>query len=123
MADIGTGTGQANLLISQNSSNVFRIWIEEVYSELSHDKSEKRVRLRCDGFDISSAQYPTSGNAGYFMQDILKPFSKEFHGIYDLVHVRHLILALKKDQYGQAVQNVLTLLSNYSPSPGTLQVP
>lgn len=68
---------------------------------------------RFSGFDISDAQFPTThdGHFKYQVQDILQPFSPAEHGKYDLVHARLLVTALKEEDYGRAISNLLPLLS------------
>lgn len=47
----------------------------------------------------------------FVAHDILKPFPEEYHGRFDVVHVRLLVLALKKEQIKLAAENVAALLS------------
>jgi hypothetical protein len=81
-----------------------RIWLEELHSNLGDS-------VNFTGFDISAAQFPKDGKAEYIVHDMLKPFPAKYHGLYDLIHVRYLVLAFKKDQYAEAVQNLVPLLS------------
>jgi hypothetical protein len=55
--------------------------------------------------------FPEHGNGSYFVQDLLKPFPSEYHGVYDLVHVRFLALALQKEKFLPASKNLKTFLS------------
>jgi hypothetical protein len=47
----------------------------------------------------------------WVVHDILKPFPAEYHGKFDLVQVRYMVVALKADAYKTAVDNVSALLS------------
>jgi SAM-dependent methyltransferase len=64
------------------------------------------------GFDISAQHFPETPlpNSTFEVQDILTPFPEAFHNQFDLVHVRLLVLALRKDQFEPAVKNVMQLL-------------
>jgi hypothetical protein len=96
VADIATGTG---------------IWLEEVCTQLSSQEiGPSEVHRRFDGFDISTAKFPKDGKGCYALQDVLKPFPSQYHGLYDLVHVRLLLAAIKSDQYLETVRNLMALL-------------
>jgi len=41
---------------------------------------------------------------------MLQPFPPQYHKSFDLIHVRFMLLALRKDQYQQAVRNLLQIL-------------
>ncbi|ENH72770.1 hypothetical protein FOC1_g10013441 [Fusarium oxysporum f. sp. cubense race 1] len=58
---------------------------------------------------------PASLPANVKLQDgnVLEPFSKEYLGTYDLVHVKLLYAALTKDESLLAVKNLKTLLKPY----------
>lgn len=94
IADVGTGTG---------------IWLKDLARRLSNPPSLEREYF---GFDISAKHFPsTPGKRMSFHQhDILEPFPVAFHGKFDLVHIRLLVLALKKTQFQTAVTNVIQLL-------------
>ncbi|KAF5647802.1 methyltransferase domain protein [Fusarium tjaetaba] len=66
------------------------------------------------GFDIDTRKFhdPASFPANVKLQygNVLVPFPKEYLGMYDLVHVKLLYAALKKDEWLQAVKNLKTLL-------------
>ncbi|EAW24575.1 uncharacterized protein NFIA_041530 [Aspergillus fischeri NRRL 181] len=46
----------------------------------------------------------------YTVHDILEPFPNKFHNPYDVVHVRLMVLAVKKDDIRVAAMNVAALL-------------
>ena len=80
IADVGTGTG---------------IWAVDVARQLPRDAS-------IDGYDISSEQFPPSSFLppnvklhGDF--DIFEAPPPELCGIYDVVHVRLVVLVVEKD--------------------------
>ncbi|KAL9044267.1 MAG: hypothetical protein Q9214_002581 [Letrouitia sp. 1 TL-2023] len=63
------------------------------------------------GFDISPAHFPQEQDGfRFFQHDILTPFPFEFHGRYDVVNIRLLVLALKKEQFKTAAENAAQLL-------------
>ncbi|RBR13195.1 hypothetical protein FVER53590_09875 [Fusarium verticillioides] len=92
VADANTGTG---------------IYLKELAPKLP-----KEAQL--DGFDIDTRKFhdPSSLPANVKLQygNVLEPFTKEYLGTYDLVHVKLLYAALKKDEWLQAVKNLKTLL-------------
>ncbi|KUJ14736.1 uncharacterized protein LY89DRAFT_735813 [Mollisia scopiformis] len=69
VADIGTGTG---------------IWLEDLQQQV-------HSQTRLDGFDISAAQFPSASKCTYQVHNILEPFAPEYHGLYDLVHIRNMV--------------------------------
>ncbi|KAI8624056.1 S-adenosyl-L-methionine-dependent methyltransferase [Xylariaceae sp. FL1651] len=93
IADVGTGTG---------------IWATELASKLSDT-------CVLDGYDIDAIKFPNPktlpSNVTLQYGDILKPFPPEAHGKYDVVHVRFLVFALKKDDWLLAVRNLSKLLA------------
>ncbi|KAL3469841.1 hypothetical protein BJX99DRAFT_264824 [Aspergillus californicus] len=114
VADVGTGTG---------------IWLLEAQRHLSKALPSPRKQRYNHGFDISSAQFPPSSSPSetetetsskdtmdFSVQNILHPFPIEHHNRYDLVHVRLLITAFATDEFRNAVENLLTILSMSRPS-------
>ncbi|KAI9375884.1 S-adenosyl-L-methionine-dependent methyltransferase [Aspergillus egyptiacus] len=95
VADVGTGTG---------------IWLIDARNFLEAQCASPERYFY--GFDISSAQFPPHAPAGveFSVQNILSPFPAEHHNRYDLVYVRMLVTAIKKEQYQDAVANLLTIL-------------
>ncbi|TBU37430.1 hypothetical protein BD309DRAFT_620835 [Dichomitus squalens] len=45
-----------------------------------------------------------------FQQDVTKPFPKELHGTFDLVHMSHLLLCLTEDGWKATLRNALDIL-------------
>ncbi|KFZ25185.1 hypothetical protein V502_00317 [Pseudogymnoascus sp. VKM F-4520 (FW-2644)] len=92
VADIGTGTG---------------IWLYEVAQHLS-------ATSQLDGFDISPSQFPdpkdTPSNMTFRVQDLLQPFADELLGKYDVIHIRFMCFALSRNEWEQAVKNLVALL-------------
>jgi hypothetical protein len=73
------------------------------------------VSRQYTGFDMALSLTPTShpGNMRFVEHNILVPFPEKYIGIFDVVHVRLLAGALKKDQISVALQNVLQLISKH----------
>ncbi|KAI1053377.1 hypothetical protein LB505_012993 [Fusarium chuoi] len=92
IADADTGTG---------------IFLKEIAPKLP-------TEAQLDGFDIDTRKFydPASLPENVKLQygNVLEPFPKEYLGTYDLVHVKLLYAALKKDDWLQAVKNLKTLL-------------
>ncbi|KAF4454224.1 methyltransferase domain-containing protein [Fusarium austroafricanum] len=92
VADADTGTG---------------IFLKELAPKLPEE-------AQLDGFDIDTRKFPEPAslppNVGLAFGNVLEPFPKQFLGIYDLVHVKLLYAALKKDEWLLAVKNLKTLL-------------
>ncbi|KAI0965548.1 S-adenosyl-L-methionine-dependent methyltransferase [Xylaria arbuscula] len=93
IADIGTGTG---------------IWATELAAKLP----ETAI---LDGYDIDVIKFPDPQtlpkNVTLQFGDIFKPFAPEAYGKYDVVHVKFLIFALKKDDWFLVVKNLTKLLA------------
>ena len=98
------------------STHTPRIWLEDLASTLSTIRS-KAPRTYA-GFDISASHFPHDEEKGavstYAVHDILAPFPEAYHGKFDGVHVRLLVLALKKEQIKVAAENAARLLSESS---------
>ena len=92
IADVGTGTG---------------VWIRDIAKSFEGPPNPRLV-----GFDISPAQFPSqkTPNIEFVVQDILNPFPVEYHGKFDLVHVRLLVCALQKESLREAVKNIVAIL-------------
>ena len=89
IADVATGTG---------------VWALDVAKLLPN--------AQLVAFDISSAQFPTSGpdNVKFIVADARKPFPEADHGSFDLVHIRALIAALQSADWDVVMHNVVQLL-------------
>jgi SAM-dependent methyltransferase len=92
IADVGTGTGN---------------WLRDLACTLPPTS-------RLDGYDLDTTKFPEGTelptNVKLSRGDVLKPFPAELSGMYDLVHVRLLMYALKADEWEQAVSHMRTLL-------------
>ncbi|KAH7213813.1 hypothetical protein BKA60DRAFT_650537 [Fusarium oxysporum] len=79
---------------------------------VSQQSSDRIARtLRMNSLHIlfhDPASLPTNVKLRY--GNVLEPFPKEYLGTYDLVHVKLLYAALKKDESLLAVKNLKTLL-------------
>ncbi|KAF2097741.1 hypothetical protein NA57DRAFT_76550 [Rhizodiscina lignyota] len=95
IADIATGTG---------------IWT----LDLSHSTKDTHPSWTFDGFDISSAQFPSQdsvpSNVHLHIADVKRPFPAEFHGQFDMIHARLLLLAMDSMDWILVVNNMKTLL-------------
>lgn len=82
IADIGTGTG---------------IFLRQASEQLPET-------CRFDGFDVCLSQFPSQldlpSNVRLLEQDVKKDFPPEFHGAYDLVHLRLMVTALQGEEWG-----------------------
>ena len=91
IADVGTGTG---------------VWIRDMARSFHGALKPQLV-----GFDISSAQFTEKDpDIDFVVHDILTPFPLEFHGKFDLVHVRLLVCALRQESLRDAVKNIVAIL-------------
>ena len=95
IADVGTGTGS---------------WLIDVERKF-HGVSDSKIRLV--GFDISSAKFRKSDESGveFVTHDITTAFPSEYHGKFDVVHLRLLVYAIREDDVSGVVENVIQLLS------------
>lgn len=91
IADIATGTA---------------IWLREV--------AAAKPNVECHGFDISDIMFPASpalpANVTLHLADIKKPLDERWTGYFDVVHVRLLQAALRIDDWGPVLRNIITLL-------------
>jgi hypothetical protein len=75
------------------------------------------------GFDISSVQFPSADTLpegiSLLVQDMREPFSAEFLGSFDIVHVKLLKYSFLKDEWRPVVENLVTLLSMFFLRPGS----
>ncbi|KAF7904171.1 hypothetical protein EAF00_001505 [Botryotinia globosa] len=95
VADIATGTG---------------IWLRELAEEFTNGGYNLQETI---GFDISPDQFPKNPapENKFVLWDMTKAFPKEYHGTFDVVHIRLVVLALKVEQIKGVVENVVALLS------------
>ncbi|KAI2787715.1 hypothetical protein POX_f08090 [Penicillium oxalicum] len=112
IADIGTGTACVEILQQIKAfyllnDGTFRIWLKDLSANLPST-------CQLHGFDISNTMFPAKdslpSNITLFEQNMLESFPTQFRGFYDVVNVRLMIVALSSDQWGTAVQNLMTLL-------------
>ncbi|KAI0809925.1 S-adenosyl-L-methionine-dependent methyltransferase [Xylaria sp. FL0064] len=92
ICDIATGTG---------------IWLKELAKVLP--ASAELVGL---DFDVSKFPEPETlpSNIKMSFGNAYEPFPDEFRGRFDVVHLRHFVLATKKDYCVPLVRNLLSLL-------------
>ncbi|CZT04071.1 hypothetical protein WAI453_011113 [Rhynchosporium graminicola] len=98
IADIATGTG---------------IFMQDLSAILSKTPTFDNRPRQYVGFDISRDFFPEthSEEFTYVQHNVLRSFPEEHLGKYDLVHVRLLVAALKKDEIPIALENVVELLA------------
>ena len=63
-------------------------------------------------FDISSSKYPSVNEkrVDLVVHDITKRFPAEYHGVFDVVHLRLLVYAICEEDLVRVVENVTELL-------------
>lgn len=86
--------------------NKHQYWLEEQLVS-----GTESITKEFDGFDISPVQFPKNGDCNVLLQDTLQPFPSHYHGKYDLVHIRYMIIAFTKDQFLTAANNLMQILS------------
>jgi SAM-dependent methyltransferase len=89
IADVATGTG--NFLL---------------------EAAKLYPKARLDGFDISDRMFPKSMPAGVHLHvhNAKDAFPIEFHGAYDLVHVRYILAGMMHDEWVPVLRNLMALL-------------
>lgn len=113
IADLGTGTGYVTLHDPNPQLSTLKLIIPSVWLE---DVAKMYPKAYLHGFDISSAQYPKPRQyIPLSVHDVLRPFPKEHHSRYDLVHIRLLTAGLKKEAYSTVLANARALLSTALP--------
>ncbi|KAJ9618911.1 hypothetical protein H2203_008727 [Taxawa tesnikishii (nom. ined.)] len=111
VADVGTGTGA---------------WLLDTRSQLLQNQLQqhnKKVQspLQFVGFDISDAQFPLDvgrrrdecegrSDLDFVVHDLLQPFPAEYHGQFDLVHLRLLVGGTRVEDIPTYLQHVSSLL-------------
>lgn len=97
-------------LKSEEANSPFSIWLREVVAELAEAgyKAPETV-----GFDISADQFPKNPAPGnkFFVWDATTSFPEEYHGSFDIVHVRLLTVAVTIEQIKTIAKNLVEILS------------
>jgi hypothetical protein len=93
---------------------LIRVWLREVTAELAeagHNSPPQTV-----GFDISSDQFPRNQKPEnkFVVWDATTSFPTEYHGSFDVVHVRLLTVAVTVEQIKLIAKNLVELLSKHS---------
>lgn len=82
------------------------IWLRELAP--AHPQAE------CHGFDLSDKMFPAQDglppNVKLHTADIKKPFDDAWLGYFDAVHIRLIQAAMRVEEWGPLVRNVVTLL-------------
>ncbi|KAL4912875.1 hypothetical protein BDW62DRAFT_10309 [Aspergillus aurantiobrunneus] len=100
VADIATGNGT---------------WLYDLKTARKESESIS-PSTKYHGFDISPALFPkpdspqSVADIDFSLHDFYKPFPEEHIGKYDLVHARHLSLAVKGPDLKAAVNNISALM-------------
>ncbi|RAK95951.1 class I SAM-dependent methyltransferase [Aspergillus ibericus CBS 121593] len=78
------------------------------------DLAREHPGVQCDGYDISTEQYPAAGwlppNVRLETLDLLKPIPEALRGQYDIVHVGLVVLVVENDDPTTVLENLLALL-------------
>lgn len=68
----------------------------------------------CHGFDISDKMFPAPAdlpeNIDLHIADIKQPFESRWLGYFDVVHIRLIEAAMKKEDWAPVLRNLITLL-------------
>nr|POE79460.1 n-methyltransferase sirn [Quercus suber] len=68
----------------------------------------------CHGFDISDKMFPAQAdlprNVALHIADVKRPFERRWIGYFDVVHVRLIEAAMRKDDWALVLRNLTTLL-------------
>lgn len=100
-----------------------RTWLYDIREARKKDTESSPPSTKYHGFDISPDLFPKPGSPrkvadiDFTAHDFYKPFPEEHIGKYDLVHARHLILAVEGADLIPATKHITSLLStSLSPS-------
>ncbi|KAL4885718.1 S-adenosyl-L-methionine-dependent methyltransferase [Aspergillus karnatakaensis] len=91
-------------------------WLLDLVKSRKGDSNSSNIKTKYTGFDITPSLFPKAETApevadiDFAVHDFFKPFPEEQLGKYDLVHIRHLSLALPVKQLDVAVKHVTSLL-------------
>ena len=96
-ADVGTGTGA---------------WLNDLARSFPRPAAS---RVRLVGFDISSSNYPSVNEekVDLVVHDFTRRFPAEYHGVFDVVHLRLLVYAIREEDVVRVVENVTELLRQF----------
>ena len=119
LADVGAGTGSVDGLLSFHAnypkhsahSRNFRIWLLDIFQSIPPSSHLSAFDISPVQFDLNRSLPP---NITFTEHDLLKPFPGTHLKKYDVVHIRLMCLVLRKDEWAQAVKNLVTLLSKFS---------
>lgn len=79
-----------------------------------HEIAEAYPHTECHGFDISDKMFPPRAelakNVTLHLADVKKPFDDQWLGYFDVLHVRLIGPAMRKDEWGPLLTNIVTLL-------------
>ncbi|KAJ2992920.1 hypothetical protein NUW58_g2011 [Xylaria curta] len=83
------------------------IWLKEIAKTLP-------MSAELVGLDFDTSKFPRpetlASNIKLGFANAYEPFPEKFQSHFDVVHLRHFILATKKDHGARLVQNLLSLL-------------
>lgn len=104
--------------LSSNSSNSHPLRIAELATGTSIFLQELAPHLppstELHGFDISDRMFPPvekrPANLHLHTADIKKPFDTKWQGYFDIVHIRFIEAAMRKEEWGPTLRNVASLL-------------
>lgn len=93
------------------ADTAYRIWLLDVARSLPPS-------TMLDGFDISLAQCPPRGwippNVNFKELDIFGEIPSDLQGIYDVVHIRYMVLVVKENNPLPILRNLFKLLSTFA---------
>ena len=103
VADVGTGTG---------------VWLNDLARTCNSSGTENlEDEARFVGFDIAEEKFPKRNERGVrlVVHDCLKRFPEQWRGIFDVVHLRLLVYAIREVDVVTVVKNVVELLREIYP--------
>lgn len=76
------------------------------------DLAAANPKAEYHGFDISDSMFPSDlpSNIHLHLTDVKQPFEKQWQGVFDIVHIRFLEAAMKKDDWAKVLRHLVTLL-------------
>ncbi|KAL5342145.1 S-adenosyl-L-methionine-dependent methyltransferase [Aspergillus crustosus] len=91
-------------------------WLLELIKARKADSELSNIKTKYTGFDISPDLFPKQetspavANIDFALHDFFKPFPEEHLGKYDLVHARHLSVAVPIKDLDVAAKHLISLL-------------
>lgn len=107
--------------IQAKPNQISRTWLYDIKEARKKEPKSSAISTKYHGFDLTPELFPKPdsprkvADIDFTAHDFYKPFPEEHIGKYDLVHARHLILAIEGADLIPATKHITSLLSTALP--------